>query len=322
MAASKSHEERLPLRGAKVYSRNSVYGESRVHQGDVINITHNHSQPSGDDLDKLKRKALIESLTFDRMGSRLRNVSTALPKTCQWLFHQSQFQDWLNDDNIANHHGFLWIKGKPGSGKSTIMKAALNWSRKNLSKQVIISYFFNGRAPGNLEKSSIGLYRSIVHQILTALPATQAEFLFKFGDKEREGVVEGWTATELQEFLINIVGMADLARINIFVDALDEGHEDDVRDMVAFFDDLGFHSVSGNTKLRICLSSRHYPHITCRKSLSLVVEDQREHHQDIKRYVRNKLHGNDDLPTNRLRQSICRRSEGIFPLGCPGPAHA
>ena len=48
-----------------------------------------------------------------------------------WLLDQKEYQEWLNSDP-RDPCAFLWIKGKPGVGKSTIMKFALARTRKAL----------------------------------------------------------------------------------------------------------------------------------------------------------------------------------------------
>jgi hypothetical protein len=97
-----------------------------------------------------KYQRLLQSLTFERMDARLLNITNALPQTCQWVFKEEKFKMWIARIKIEDHHGFLWIKGKPGSGKSTIMKEALKTVKRKQSKDIIISYFFNARAPGHL----------------------------------------------------------------------------------------------------------------------------------------------------------------------------
>lgn len=62
------------------------------------------------------------------MDARLHDIATALPTTSEWLFRHEQFAVWLDSSKAVDHHGFLWIKGKPGSGKSTITKKTLAWA--------------------------------------------------------------------------------------------------------------------------------------------------------------------------------------------------
>ena len=69
----------------------------------------------------------MESLFFEQIDARLTDIKPAHAKTCTWLYEQTGYHDWLDDSLLRNHHGFLWIKGKPGARKSTIMKHAYNY---------------------------------------------------------------------------------------------------------------------------------------------------------------------------------------------------
>ena len=63
--------------------------------------------------------------------------------------------------------GFLWIKGNPGTGKSTLMKLLFEEAKLNTRHdplQITLSFFFLAR--GTIEeKSATGLYRSLLHQL-------------------------------------------------------------------------------------------------------------------------------------------------------------
>ena len=67
-----------------------------------------------------------------------------------------------------------------------------------------------------------------------------------------------------------------------FIDALDECKEYQIRDIISFFKHIGELTVSTSIKFQVCFSSRHYPYITIRKGLDLVLERQGGHSQDIR----------------------------------------
>ncbi|KAF3912449.1 hypothetical protein ABW20_dc0103315 [Dactylellina cionopaga] len=94
----------------------------------------------------------------------------------------------------------------------------------------------------------------------------------------------------------------------MFVDALDECGEDEVRKVIAYLEDLSVTATASEISLNICLSSRHYPTITMRKHLELVVESQAKHNDDIAIYVKEKVRTNDIY----IELELCRRAEGIF----------
>jgi hypothetical protein len=93
--------------------------------------------------------------------------------------------DWAYDDSsvgltqwLRKGTGIFWISGKPGSGKSTLMKFLLNNPRteelihnwKSKSSQIIANFFFHHRGT-LLQKSMDGLMRSLLSQLLEREPA-------------------------------------------------------------------------------------------------------------------------------------------------------
>jgi len=83
------------------------------------------------------------SLSFSTIDDRQDNVALAHPDTCDWLFKTAQFQQWLYWNNLPSHNRVLWIKGKPGAGKLTLMKHTLLYCQKTLKDYIIAAYFFN-----------------------------------------------------------------------------------------------------------------------------------------------------------------------------------
>lgn len=260
-----------------------------------------------------KSQILLESLAFVRMNARSRNVADALSRTCQWLQNHACFRAWSDVSQVDRHGGFLWIKGNPGSGKSTNMKAIVTWAEQEWSSDIILTYFFNARSPDLLEKSSQGLYRSIIYQLLTACPDYQTWLGEAFSSKEREGkVVEPWKRVELQNFLKKVIMAPSRRQVTLFVDALDEGVDDDVRDMVDYLERLTQQSHSAGCRIRVCLASRHYPHITIRMGTSITLEEQVAHGHDIYVYISNRLLGNESTEMSELRNRVRDRSRGAF----------
>jgi hypothetical protein len=81
-------------------------------------------------------------------------------------------------------------------------------------------------------------------------------------------------------------------RIVILIDALDEGDEKDIRQMIAFLQQQPISCAnSRGVPLRICLASRHYPSLVIDHSIQLVLEDQSEHDSDIREYVEASFRG-------------------------------
>lgn len=293
-----------------------ISGNARVHIGDQILYSSGNELPSHpQDLpwDQKNYDQLVSSLRFDRMYARVQNISPAMPHTGDWLVRHTKYHAWIDEGLIADHHGFLWLKGKPGTGKSTLMKLVYDHAARHQSKGVILSYFFNARAPNDLEKSSLGMYRSMLLQLLDGLPATRFIFCRTFYQKAKHNMCF-WTISEIQQFLQEVMKTPMQAHVTILVDALDEGKEDDIRQMISFLEDLtdlNMECDSGNV-LRICLSSRHYPHISIRHGISIILEDQVMHAHDIRRYIDRRLIIPDPNTMQALNSRIRQKSGGIF----------
>lgn len=312
------NEDPLSPRHRHQFGSISVNTPALVQLGDQYDSSKQDSPGNVVDNDKGHYEVLLKSLLFPRIDACERNVSKVLPGTCEWFLQHKVFQTWRTAGDVSGHNGFLWIEGKPGCGKSTIMKTALEWTRKENREhninQTVLRYFFNAGATSSLEKSSLGLYRSLTYHLLCACPSTRALFETKFSLKEPGDSYYAWTKEELQNFLYDVVKSGLPSDLCVFIDALDEGEDDDVREMISFLVKLSKRAqgLESLCKLRICLSSRHYPHISINKGLSLVVEKQPEHSQDIDEYIHHELTGSDGEDREVLSAEIRRKSSRIF----------
>lgn len=296
----------------------NITGPATVQLGDQ-NTSYHQLATNGGGSSAERYEGLLKSLLFDRIDFRVNNVKKALLSTCEWLYSHPDFQSWFENDTTRDHNGFFWIKGKPGCGKSTLMKAALEYVKKRRKakhlRQSIVPYFFNARAAASLEKSSLGLYRNLVHHLLSTYPSLQNLFMEKFNTREPGTHGENWTREELQEFLFDTVEHQEKMHLCLFIDALDEAeYEDDVRRMIRFLIELADRAklAGGSFQLQICVSSRHYPHISIGRGLSLIVEEQPEHKYDIDRYIRGQLTCQDSTEKDLLRSKILQKSASIF----------
>lgn len=159
------------------------------------------------------------------------------------------------------------------SGKAGVRQInnheALAWAERAWQTQIIISYFFNAHSH-QLARSSLGLYRSLLYQLVSTYEEIRTFFLAKFSLKERDTKIVGWSEAEYEQFFIEIVTISYLPSLNIFIDALDACHEIDNGGIVEFFEHLRQRSILSGLLLRVCFSSRHYPHIGFRHELSIV----------------------------------------------------
>ncbi|CAN9251157.1 unnamed protein product, partial [Alternaria alternata] len=271
-----------------------------------------HSQDSlQTPLNGEQRHNLLDSLRFSQIDARQMTIKTAHAKTCRWLLKSEQYLSWLDKTKVGEHHGFLWIKGKAGTGKSTLMKFALVNAPKMMKDHIVISFFFNARGE-NMEKSTIGTYRSLLLQLLERLPPLQSVFGSLSLSSSSSSADHQWNAESLKTLLEQAMrGLGD-SSVVCLIDALDECEEEQVRDMIQFFEHMGDLAVSNGICFQVCFSSRHYPHITIRNGLELVLEGQEGHSQDITNYVETELKIGKSKIAQQVRAELQEKASGIF----------
>jgi ankyrin repeat protein len=238
-------------------------------------------------------------------------IKTAHAKTCRWLLKCEQYLDWLDTTKLDEHHGFLWIKGKAGTGKSTLMKFALVNARKTMKDHIMLSFFFNARGE-DIEKSTIGTYRSLLLQLLERLPALQSVFDSLSLSTSKLTAEHQWNVETLKTLLEQAIRSLGDSPVVCFIDALDECEEEQVRDMIQFFEHIGDLAVSNGIRFQVCFSSRHYPYITIRHGLELVLEGQEGHSQDITHYVETELKIGKSKTAQWVRAELQEKASGIF----------
>jgi hypothetical protein len=251
----------------------------------------------------------MDSLSFEKIEARHLNIKSAYGKTCAWLLSHPDYIKWLNPAEFPQHHGLLWIHGKPGAGKSTLMKFI--YTRALGNSNTTISFFFNARGD-DLEKSTQGMYRSLLLQLLEKLSDLQ-EVLdppSRFGQGHNDD--SSWEIDVLQSLFSAAMAKLGRRRVTCFVDALDECSESQVRDMVEYFEQLGQSALDSEGKLYICFSSRHYPTICVQHGRTLTLEDQPGHSQDLEKYVRSKLQAGKGKDVESVRTELLQKAAGVF----------
>jgi ankyrin repeat protein len=262
-------------------------------------------------LNDAQRQSLVDSLRFEQFDARQMTIKNAHAKTCRWLLKSEQYRDWLDPTKLATHHGFLWIKGNAGTGKSTLMKFALVNARKTMKDHTVLSFFFNARGE-DMERSTTGTYRSLLLQLLERLPVLQSGLDSLSLSTSTLTADHQWNVESLKTLLEQAVQSLGDSSVVCFIDALDECEEEQVRDMIQFFERIGDLAVLNGIHFQVCFSSRHYPYITIRNGLELVLEGQEGHSQDITNYIKTELKISKGKIAQELRLELQEKASGIF----------
>ncbi|KAH7112235.1 hypothetical protein B0J13DRAFT_659322 [Dactylonectria estremocensis] len=214
------------------------------------------------------------------MDSRFHDIDTAAQGTCEWLLRHETCTTWASCGR-----GLLWIKGKPGSGKSTLLQYVLKHGMAipNTGEgALILSFFFHGRG-SELQKTPLGLFRSLLHQLLRQLP----EALTDLHPRELPRLLES--------SLPKVLGTRP---VWLFVDALDECGQKNAGKLVRVFKSLLQGLPSTSSQFHICFTCRHYPILDQACRFKICLED--ENGQDISIYVRAQLSVSPELTASTI----------------------
>ena len=254
----------------------------------------------------------MQSLAFRQQSLREDDIAKARG-TCTWLLGHDSYTTWLGCGQ-----GLLWIKGNPGAGKSTLINFAVRTSKQRRcpNGQVVASFFFHGRGD-EIQKTPLGLYRSLLNQILPLVPSALIKLTSTFRErcltKGRPGKKWNWAAGELKEFLASTLRENAVdCPLFVYVDALDEGGERTAVELVEYFQELISAAAERKASLRICFSCRHHPIVAVGPFLEICVEN--ENRSDIRAYVEGKLKnvGLENERAETIGSAIIDRAQGVF----------
>ncbi|PCD21162.1 hypothetical protein AU210_016588 [Fusarium oxysporum f. sp. radicis-cucumerinum] len=282
--------------------QNQVFRDQHVHGNQIFNTPSDTPQSLVQDC--------LRSLAYPTMNDRSNAVGIPTGGTCKWLFGHKQWKSW-----ISSHRALLWIKGKPGSGKSTLLHYALREVRSSkVAKNVLIlSFFFHGRGSG-LQKSLLGLFRSLLYQILSEMPEALTGLVKTYQQRRdgigKPGVAWKWELDELQNVFKCSIDEALKSRpVWVFVDALDESGAENAKLVIRHFKDV-LQGPSSRSQLHICFSCRHYPVQDWESGFE--VHTEQENRQDIVTYTRTQLSGYKNPALSPLPDIIAQSSKGLF----------
>ncbi|KAF5716140.1 ankyrin protein 3 [Fusarium mundagurra] len=252
----------------------------------------------------------LKSLSFPEQENRYSEISYA-SDTCDWLLEDGNYQKWMNAAR-----GLFWIKGCPGTGKSVLMKFAVDTMSRRKSGEIIVSFFIHGRGIP-LQQTPLGIFRALLNSLLMSFPEYLAELTEVFQDKQkRYGSYEQkngwkWGEKELEKFLSRLLieGTKEMPVV-IFIDALDECG-DHAKSLLVSLKSLAENAEQEGSLVRICFSSRHFPILGHETMARVYVEEKND--QDIRLVIEGRL--KEIQPIERRRQiekEILLKAHGGF----------
>ena len=292
-----------------------------------------------------------DSLFYPEIYSRQDDIPSAHEGTCRWIFVDGDYNgnreshpwpslvDWfkhgmssfLNLNNALSNAGKgdepYWLSGKPGSGKSTLMKYISNECRSHIKKEdtsssdMVVASFFFWNSGSALQKSLVGFLRSLLYQIANQQPDlipvmddTQADSTTTPNTSFRQTEPFAWTEQRLSMVLRRTLAhMAPSIDLYFFIDGLDEfvGDEDDLIALVRL--------MHQTPRVKVCVSSRPEQVFRLGFAQSPQIRLQDLNYLDMKKTVEDTLHPilNRHFPEQEtdieiLIDDIVRKAQGVF----------
>lgn len=296
-----------------------------------------------DGMRKLHRGCL-RSLYFQDIDDRTSAVASAHKSTFRWILdgttatetpdsrtNKGIFSEWLQSEDAVKN--WFWISGKPGSGKSTIVKYlathdslkdhAKVWSR---DRDIVIAHYFFWRFGSDLQRSMEGLFRTLLYRVLY-----ERQDLITKVFPEQKWVMIGSSYRFSEDDLRS--GLKRLLKLGVerdicfllFIDGLDEFGNPDQRDhKISVEADIlqPLRTLYDYRTTKICLSSRPWggfqDEFAQNDRRCFYMEDLTR--ADIEKYVKDEFNENmafQDLSArddgyNDLPTEIVDAAEGVF----------
>lgn len=230
-----------------------------------------------------------------------------------WETKWDSFSNWLSSTDAI-----YWISGKPGSGKTTVVKYILADKRTKKYLDIwcpgcaIVSHYF--WLPGSpMQRNIEGLLCSLLYQLLkTNLNALMEVMSSLSGSKSSH---TDWSHAELQSSVAKALDWYKNG-VCIFLDGIDEiKPEDGTKDGIPEFLDWAI-ELSQRSKIKLVLASRPDPHILeTRLSKYPRLRLQDLNYQDLLKYAGGRVSiPEEDVSAHTidLIWSLADKAEGVF----------
>lgn len=262
-------------------------------------------------------------------------MATAHEKTFHWLYDNNlvRFSEWLRGSTSGpNPDPIFWIKGRPGAGKSTLMKYAMQDRRtmelldaSDPPSWLLVGFFFHDR--GSLAQKSFTamlkeILRQILHHFIQLWPVVKP--IYGQASADQRSKIPVWDAEMLQQALLDIAQQRLMeTRVCIFLDALDE-HAGDNEKLATLLFRLSTRTQDSQMKLKICVASRSWTVFENHfgSCPGFAIHDHTR--DDIRLYTTDKLsqasrgptegtrQGRNFAKAEKLAEQVTDRARGVF----------
>lgn len=293
------------LKFESMYARENASPINQSHEGTFQWIFKDVSESnnSSEDVSKYDR-----SLDNDFESGSSSDDGFYAPKPV-W----SSFVHWLQSDEK-----FYWISGKPGSGKSSLIRYLVLdprttdlLQRRPSAENTKVLRCFIWAAGNSIQRSQKGVLATLLHELLSdeAMPIDQVTK--QYGMKRS---IEDWSLKELQDSLQYTLRQS-FAPTCIFIDGLDEIDSREfggLRGLIKLI-----RSLAQIPSIKICLGSRPEPILAMEfaqlpqlRLQDLTTRDMRKHVEESLREIHERYITEENFQD--LIETILEQAKGVF----------
>lgn len=255
----------------------------------------------------------IRSLAAGIVASR-EDLPDRTPDTGKWILEHEKYRIW------SKHGGFLWIQGRPGSGKSMLLDFLndAERQRQKTSGTTVLSFCYGNSGPnGGQWDSSANLFRSLCAQLLSAHRCLLPHFMEYTGFKDQTGIKHIWKTAKLWGWLQ--VAMTELLAPDrsclLLIDALNDLAPETA---AATAERLRTLAVENGERFRVCVSC--HSHLRDGSKIDrpedIIINIQDENQSDIETFALGCLtSARTDMQPDQdaaIAAALVERAEGVF----------
>ncbi|ORX40333.1 hypothetical protein BD324DRAFT_617369 [Kockovaella imperatae] len=265
----------------------------------------------------LLNEAILDALALPNADAREEQIVESHAGSYKWLGDPAGPLDrFLNDSSQR----LFWISGRPGSGKSTLLRYLKHRSglserlrRWGAGHRLHIASFFFWESGLVSQRSLEGLFRSLLHQLLSSCPALIRQVFHSLYVEiqsattlERVRRLAAWEIEDLAaayDAFLDIIHRQGEQKVFLLLDGLDEfeGNHSEIIRLVE--------SATRHSDVKVCVSSR--PWRIFEEAFSNVAQLRLQDvtRNDMQRYVTDRLAGQ---ASDSVIDAVVEKAEGVF----------
>jgi hypothetical protein len=182
-------------------------------------------------------KDIRNSLWISTLDDRFDDITEAHRRTFGWIYREPEFgaRKWSNFDRwLRSGEGAYWINGKPGSGKSTLVKFLYQDSRTEValkewggSNEVVTASFYFWNSGMHRQRTEESMLRNLIFRSMRKredlIPVVLEEHLTQATYRVLKSGGFHWSLAQLRRCFIKLVQQKTI-RVNLvfMIDGLDE----------------------------------------------------------------------------------------------------